>query len=170
MLSLQTLPKSGMMQNGIIYRLPQLVRFTKEIGCLLLPTCRSKESGDYQYSNGIKGMKVLTLTGVVKLFPTPRAQEKCQYNSKDKGIALSRMVKMYPTPTKQDNRGKGKYKFDKSYFVDKKVIGQLNPNWVEWLMGFPIGWTELDALGMQLFRKSQKYLHKPLKKKRRLAE
>jgi len=22
--------------------------------------------------------------------------------------------------------------------------GQLNPQWVEWLMGFPIGWTELE--------------------------
>ncbi|MDD7634577.1 MAG: hypothetical protein PUK20_06600 [Firmicutes bacterium] len=21
--------------------------------------------------------------------------------------------------------------------------GQLNPDWVEWLMGFPIGWTSL---------------------------
>ena len=24
-------------------------------------------------------------------------------------------------------------------------IGPMNPEWVEWLMGFPIGWTELDA-------------------------
>jgi len=23
--------------------------------------------------------------------------------------------------------------------------GQLNPTWVEWLMGYPIGWTELNA-------------------------
>lgn len=23
--------------------------------------------------------------------------------------------------------------------------GQLNPTWVEWLMGFPIGWTDLNA-------------------------
>ena len=23
--------------------------------------------------------------------------------------------------------------------------GQLNPEFVEWLMGYPIGWTELDA-------------------------
>jgi len=23
--------------------------------------------------------------------------------------------------------------------------GQLNPQWVEWLMGFPAGWTDLDA-------------------------
>ena len=25
------------------------------------------------------------------------------------------------------------------------VAGQLNPTWVEWLMGFPIGWTDLNA-------------------------
>jgi hypothetical protein len=24
-------------------------------------------------------------------------------------------------------------------------LGQLNPNWVEWLMGFPIGWTDLNV-------------------------
>jgi hypothetical protein len=22
--------------------------------------------------------------------------------------------------------------------------GQLNPTWVEWLMGFPLGWTDLE--------------------------
>ena len=26
-----------------------------------------------------------------------------------------------------------------------EVRGKLNPAWVEWLMGFPIGWTDLDA-------------------------
>lgn len=24
-------------------------------------------------------------------------------------------------------------------------IGLMNPNWIEWLMGYPIGWTELNA-------------------------
>ena len=28
-------------------------------------------------------------------------------------------------------------------------IGYLNPNWTEWLMGYPIGWTELNALETQ---------------------
>jgi DNA (cytosine-5)-methyltransferase 1 len=23
--------------------------------------------------------------------------------------------------------------------------GQLNPTWVEWLMGFPLGWTDLEV-------------------------
>ena len=34
--------------------------------------------------------------------------------------------------------------------------GQLNPDWVEWLMGWPIGWTDLKPLGMDKF---QQWLH-----------
>jgi hypothetical protein len=29
---------------------------------------------------------------------------------------------------------------------------QLNPSWVEWLMGWPIGWTDLRELGMVKFQ------------------
>lgn len=32
------------------------------------------------------------------------------------------------------------------------VNGQLNPEWTEWLMGFPAGWSELEPSAMQLFR------------------
>ncbi len=28
----------------------------------------------------------------------------------------------------------------------------LNPNWVEWLMGWPIGWTALKPLATDRFR------------------
>ena len=31
--------------------------------------------------------------------------------------------------------------------------GALNPPWVEWLMGWPIGWTDLKPLAMDKFRK-----------------
>lgn len=34
--------------------------------------------------------------------------------------------------------------------------GKLNPNWVEWLMGWPIGWTDLKPLGTD---KSPSALH-----------
>ena len=30
--------------------------------------------------------------------------------------------------------------------------GQLNPTWVEWLMGWPLGWTVLDAQATEWFR------------------
>lgn len=33
--------------------------------------------------------------------------------------------------------------------------GQLNPEWVEWLMGWPIGWTELGPLEMDRFHEWQ---------------
>lgn len=33
--------------------------------------------------------------------------------------------------------------------------GQLNPDWVEWFMGWPIGWTELKPLAMDKFREWQ---------------
>ena len=29
--------------------------------------------------------------------------------------------------------------------LQTKIGGQLNPNWCEWFMGFPIGWTDLEA-------------------------
>jgi hypothetical protein len=35
-----------------------------------------------------------------------------------------------------------------------KATGQLNPNWVEWLMGYPIGWTDLKDSEMPSCRKS----------------
>ena len=27
----------------------------------------------------------------------------------------------------------------------EKTTGQLNPTWVEWLMGYPTGWTDLNV-------------------------
>jgi hypothetical protein len=34
--------------------------------------------------------------------------------------------------------------------VDPSAIGgKLNPTWVEWLMGFPLGWTDLEESATQ---------------------
>jgi hypothetical protein len=57
-----------------------------------------------------------------------------------------------PTPTVND----GQNRFNPSSQIKRKSPGlaaihcdqnggQLNPQWVEWLMGYPIGWTELNA-------------------------
>jgi hypothetical protein len=49
---------------------------------------------------------------------------------------------------------------DKERNLEKAVSetgdrGHLNPEWVEWLMGFPIGWTDCDASATQSCHKLQ---------------
>ena len=56
--------------------------------------------------------------------------------------------RMYATPQARDFRtGQIERWADpkRSRNLNDQCGGQLNPTWVEWLMGFPIGWTELSA-------------------------
>ncbi len=38
----------------------------------------------------------------------------------------------------------GQHRLEDYAVVADKASGQLNPTWVEWLMGFPLGWTDLE--------------------------
>ena len=67
---------------------------------------------------------------------------------------------VFPTPTKRDYKGMSGSLFREKYGKVKNLAdavlvkggGQLNPNWVEWLMGWPIGWTDLKPLEMDKFQ------------------
>ena len=72
---------------------------------------------------------------------------------------------LWPTPTKSVYKGSGpslirkdgKMRGDRlDYAVERNsdgssTGGKLNPTWVEWLMGWPIGWTDLKPLEMDKF-------------------
>jgi hypothetical protein len=72
----------------------------------------------------------------------------------NKSVTLDRWVKMWPTPSASDDRDRGCLKtpaIKRRHAAGKQLMlsmvvseesGQLNPQWVEWLMGFPPGWTE----------------------------
>ena len=71
-------------------------------------------------------------------------------------------VKMWPTPCASASKGSSPAaltrKSGKSRArdrIDHAVMasdgGQLNPEWVEWLMGWPIGWTGLEPLAMDKY-------------------
>ena len=62
---------------------------------------------------------------------------------------LDQVVAMFPTPTARDGKGCDPPGRKGSPSLPAEIGGTLNPTWVEWLMGFPIGWTDLDALEMQ---------------------
>jgi DNA (cytosine-5)-methyltransferase 1 len=68
--------------------------------------------------------------------------------------------KKFPTPQASDNRDRGnlssncvqrRIEIGKQVSLSQSVSntsGQLNPTWVEWLMGWPLGWTDLKPLVM----------------------
>jgi DNA (cytosine-5)-methyltransferase 1 len=83
--------------------------------------------------------------------PTPTV--KGNYNkaglSKKSGDGLATWVKRWPTPAARDFRYPNKKTYQergggkKGQQRPEAVGGPLNPTWVEWLMGLPIGHTEL---------------------------
>ena len=67
-----------------------------------------------------------------------------------------------PTPTVHDSKAMGLSELNRKSPCLAAMLkwpengqqpgGLLNPEWVEWLMGWPIGWTDLKALGTGRFR------------------
>jgi len=81
-----------------------------------------------------------------------------EYNRKSKSQKDRNLTtfaaKMLPTPNSFDAKATDDWQMGsewdrnkKEHTLPKAIGGQLNPNWVEWLMGFPIGWTDLNASG-----------------------
>jgi len=72
----------------------------------------------------------------------------------------------FPTPTTRDHKdGTKPYLRDgveqqdtlgRVLRTENPTGGALNPTWVEWLMGFPAGWTDCEHLATPSFRKSLK--------------
>ena len=90
------------------------------------------------------------------MWPTPTAMDaKGLDHSLRKGatssrsILLAQKVAMFPTPTERDFKSADmnpySNRFSQKTELNSVVGGQLNPTWVEWLMGFPLGWTDLSA-------------------------
>ena len=96
------------------------------------------------------------------MWPTPKAsgQEKLKTLIKRKGIKeavkhnLTAAVEMWPTPSQRDYKGQNSMKHIQekprhnsqlpNRLKQQGFTGQLNPTWVEWLMGYPSGWTDLN--------------------------
>lgn len=72
-------------------------------------------------------------------------------------VRLADQVKLWPTPRASEYKGVGpldskshNHMLEKGYLCAvaqerEGVTGSLNPTWVEWLMGFPLGHTDLNA-------------------------
>ena len=129
--SLQTLPREGMMLSGNVYQLPKLVVDMSAIdgGCL-----RGVPTPTAQDNNQVRGVgaaahhpnRGTTLGGWARMLPTPVAHEvRLGYQRRHAGAKGTQESLTTVIVNMEGGR--------------EKAIGQLNPFWVAWFMGWPIG-------------------------------
>jgi hypothetical protein len=152
---------SGTKPSHLLFQLaPSMPRTdATEFGLLPTPTT---PSGGGERSGDRAGTGDLNYMARKGLWPTPTGQDNPQVRGVGKtigtkrGTTLGGAVRMWPTPTKQDasnNGGSSQYQRN-TRPLNAEVGGSLNPAWVEWLMGFPEGWTDLKPSEMPSSRKS----------------
>ena len=136
--SLATLPRSGMTRNGLLWDLPMLEQTIKGTESGLLqrhslptPTCNPHMPNKNANTKGPKNLMEVAQGKWEHLMPQ----------------------KMFPTPTCHNSK-EGAYPAEYTRNTPTLAThagGKLNPMWVEWLMGWPLGWTDLKPLVMGKF-------------------
>ena len=163
---LETWPQWGLMRDGECWEqrtLEQTIRGTEfglspnGVDNFHTPNTTGLDGG----SNSRKALKKRQQN-----WPTPKAidgivrhsqkmMEKKFYGKGDVDLTIAVKMNKWPTPrTKGMCGGTGAWeKLKANTTIEEARLmgagngGQLNPTWVEWLMGWPLGWTDLNQLG-----------------------
>nr|WP_264162475.1 hypothetical protein [Burkholderia cepacia] len=155
----ETWPRWGSMRNGGCYLRPiqtPLIYGSGSGSEVIWPTPTVHGNHNMPGASASSGWG---LSSAAKLWPTPTASlaDKGGRITPRKGREGGTLIeavssRMYPTPV-ADDTGHRKAKYAQggmplSHFAG----GQLNPEWVEWLMGWPIGHTALKPLETARYR------------------
>lgn len=163
--SLRTLPRRGWMRGGVVWGLTMSVRPTGENAYGYWPTPKAQELHGEKYTLEMsfahwRERRQVCLSQVVsdqRMWPTPAAtsaEGKGDLIQAIRGNA-NRHYNLWATPHAHNAHGapgkacqeRGGHQSD----LVAQVGGTLNPTWVAWLMGWPLGWTSLAPLGMDKY-------------------
>jgi hypothetical protein len=122
-----TWPSAGMMRNGKTYQHQPWALPIAENGSGLWPTPRKTMMPNSKAF--IAAGKIDSLVTAVQMWPTPTA---CMH----KGSSPAAL-------TRKNGRDRSNDRLDHCLQA-LEGSGKLNPPWVEWLMGYPIGHTDLQ--------------------------
>ncbi len=147
-----TLPAWGMTRTGVVYQQQTAERPISATASGLWPTPTVNGNHNQPGSSKTAGWG---LSSAAKQWTHPPRP------SQRKGRAT------WPTPvasiskgsspnalTRRSGRSRARDRLDHAVMASDH--GHLNPEWVEWLMGWPIGWTDLKPLEMDRFREWQR--------------
>ena len=130
---LETWPRSGMTRNGVAYQQPPLVPLTDVIASSSWPTPRAN-------------------TAMSAIITPESAHNPARFPNLETVVGR----RTWPTPNSDDTRPRNQPSSDQkrqtrlsdSVRDQERNNGRLNPQWVAWLMGFPITWTSLEPSEM----------------------
>lgn len=161
----ETWPRAGSMRSGTVSRRLPSAPLTDATGSGSWPTPRREDGQSCGAHRGFPD----TLTSAVRVWPTPKSSPSgpdfARMNREGSGgddLATAVARETWPTPSKSDYRTgypdseAGRRREERGKTEPLRDVaapgGQLNPDWVEWLMGWPIGWTDLKPLATDKFR------------------
>lgn len=151
----ETWPRWGSMRNGESWERQTLGPITSAIESGLWPT---PNCAGYRSDGEL-------------LLLSRKLTDRGEYLAMSSRACNSKRERFWPTPCASAAKGSSpaaltrKSGKDRSNDrIDHAVMasdgGQLNPEWLEWLMGWPIGWTELKPLATARFQEWQRQ-HSP---------
>jgi hypothetical protein len=151
-----TLPKWGSMRDGVCWErmMSELPTGATDAGLWRTPAAREP---------GVSAERLIPIEGGI---PGGMNRHFDKHTGRMAQIGLMQQVMLrqkWPTPTVNDSKNStlppSQINHDN---IPGALIrngeapgGQLNPTWVEWLMGWPLGWTDLKPLETDKFREWQ---------------
>jgi hypothetical protein len=138
-----TWPKWGLMHDGVSYRQPTLALHIKESGSGLWPTPLAQDAKHSGYApSGPGKADKLSYAVVREMWPTPVKSDHAARRPTENWKGTSDLPSVVWTASGGTEN-------------PDKPAAKLNPTWVEWLMGWPLGWTDLKPLETGRFRSWQ---------------
>ena len=147
-----TWPRSGMTADGQCWELPTLGRRISgtDSGLWATPSATDGQRGGTITPN-MTGVSLAQMVNTPTRWPTPIASDSRGSSGKPAPGKQTQLVDAvrFATPLSRDWRsGKTSQATAEknSRPLSEQIGGSLNPTWVEWLMGWPLGWTDLKPL------------------------
>ena len=150
--------------NRWLFQLAPSVRRTEGIEFGLLHTPRAlqivEDPKRFQERMGDRNSTTYPnlATQIEYLLPTPDAHERgARKNQNGHQITLQDQIGMLPTPQERDWKGRSQrsnrgevaddlsHKIEGNPSLGTKTGLKLQPNFVEWMMGYPLNWTDLSS-------------------------